>query len=81
MTREAFIKFYDLFTQVIKQEIGGEYCMNASAKFVNYCGGYALELHPHCMMWGNEIALLSELSYRFNHSLEVHLQAGLLLIW
>lgn len=81
MTKDAFIKFYDLFTQVIKQGIGDEYCMNASAKFVNYCGGYALELHPSCLLWGDEIVLLQGLCHRFNHSLEIHMQSGLLIIW
>ncbi len=81
MTKEAFIQFYDLFTQLVKQDLGGEYVMNASARLVNYCGGYTLELHPHCMMWGDEIVLIQSLCHRFNHNLEVHLQAGLLLIW
>ena len=81
MTKQNFIKFYELFTQLVKQGVDGEYYMSASAKLVNYCGGYTLELHPQCLMWGSDFVLLEGLCHRFNLSLEVYMQAGVILIW
>lgn len=80
MTRNEFQKFYLLFTQLVKQEVNGEYCMNASAHLIGHCGGYELELHPDCLMWGSEFVLLQGLCDRFRVSLEVHIYNGALII-
>ena len=80
MTKEVFIKFYDIFTQVVKQDVCGEYCMNASAGIIDRCGGYTLELRPHCLMWGSEISMIHSLCQYFCLSFEIHLHRGLLII-
>lgn len=80
MTKNDFIEFYDIFIKVVKQEVGGEYCMNASAGLVDYCGGYTLELRPDCLMWGSEIAMINSLCDRFGVAFEIHLNRGLLII-
>ncbi len=80
MTKEVFIKFYDIFTQVVKQEVCGEYCMNASAGIIDHCGGYTLELHPDCLMWGSEMSMIHSLCQYFCLSFEVHLYEGMLTI-
>ena len=80
MTKEQFIKFYDIFTQVVKQEVNGSYCMNASAGFIDYSAGYTLELHPRCLMWGEEMAMIHSLSQYFCLTFEVYLHKGMLII-
>lgn len=81
MTKKEFIEFYDLFTKVVKQEVNGEYCLNASAGLVDYCGGYTLVLRPECILWGSELAMIQALCDRFAHSLEISMQRGSLTIW
>ena len=80
MTKNEFQKFYLLFTKLVKQDVNGEYCMNASAHLVDYCGGYELELHPNCLMWGREFALIESLCNRFAISFEVRMSKGALII-
>ena len=81
MTKNDFIEFYDIFIKVVRQEVSGEYCMNASAGFVSYCGGYTLELHPDMLMWGAEISMINALCEKFCHTLEIDLLRGVLTIW
>lgn len=81
MTKNDFIEFYDIFIKVVRQEVCGEYCMNASAGFVNYCGGYTLELRPDMLMWGADISMLHALCEKFCHSLEIDMRQGSLTIW
>lgn len=76
MTKDVFSEFYDMFTKLVKQEVAGAYVMNASAGFVNYCGGYELVLRPSCIMWGPEIALLSALCEKYCLSCVINLQLG-----
>lgn len=80
MTKNEFIKFYDIFTQVVKQEVNEEYCMNASAGLIDGCGGYTLELRPDCLMWGDEFAMINSLCDCFCVAFEIHLNRGLLII-
>ena len=81
MTKQEFQKFYLLFTKLVKQEVNDEYCMNASAHLVDYCGGYELELHPDCLMWGREFVLIESLCNLFALSFEVRMSKGVLIIW
>lgn len=81
MTKEMFCKFYRLFTSLVKQEVNDEYVMNASAHLVDYCGGYVLELHPSCLMWGKEFVLLEALCDRFALSMEITLYNGKISIY
>lgn len=80
MTKEMFSKFYSLFTSLIKQEVCGEFVMNASAHLINHCGGYELELHPNCLMWGDEFVLLQGICTRLGLAFEVHIYNGSLII-
>lgn len=81
MTKNEFIEFYEIFIKVVKQEVSGEYCMNASAEFVDYCGGYTLVLCPECIMWGAEISMIHALCEKFCHTLEINMLRGSLAIW
>lgn len=80
MTKNEFILFYDRFKEMIKQDVNGEYCMNASAHFIDHCGGYELELHPQCLMWGEEFAFITALADRMALSFEIHFPEGRLAI-
>lgn len=80
MTKEMFSKIYALFTSLIKQEVCGVYCMNASAHLIGHCGGYELELHPDCLMWGDEFVLLQGVCTRFGLACEVHMYNGTIII-
>lgn len=80
MTKKEFQKFYLLFTELVKQEVNDEYVMNASAHLVDYCGGCELELHPTCLMWGDEMTLINSLCRRFAFSFEIRLYEGTLII-
>lgn len=81
MTKEKFSKFYDLFTTLNYQEVNEQYVMNASCCFVDYCGGYRLDLRPSCLMWGRELALLSSLCDRFTVSMAVCFYDGRISIY
>ena len=81
MTKVQFRKFYWLFTSLIKQEVNGHYVMNASCRLIDYCGGYQLELHPSCLMWGSEFVLLSSLCDKLALSMEVTLYDGKISIY
>ena len=80
MTKEMFSKFYSLFTSLVKQEVNGEYVMNASAHLIGHCGGYELELHPDCLLWGDEFVLLQGLCSRFGFAFEVYIYDGKIII-
>lgn len=80
MTKKEFIEFYDIFEKVIKQGVSGIYCMNASASLINHCGGYALELHPQCLMWGEEFSFITALADRMACSFEINMKEGRLTI-
>lgn len=81
MTKLEFSQFYEIFVQVVKQDVGGVYCLNASAELVDYCGGCALVLRPECIMWGAEVSMIHALSEKFCHSFEIDLQRGRFIIW
>lgn len=78
MTKDVFIKFYDLFTSLVKQEVNDEYCMNASCMMVDYCGGYCLEIRPDCLMWGSEFSLMYALAERFCLQMRVRMCDGVI---
>lgn len=80
MTKKEFQKFYPLFTLLVKQYCNGEYVMNASAHLIDYCGGYELELHPDCLIWGDEMSLINSLCRKFAVSFEIRLYEGALII-
>lgn len=81
MTKEMFVRYYDLFTSIIKQEVNETYCWNASCSFIAYCGGYSLELRPDCLLWGSELAFMQSLAERLCLSMEVALYDGLIKIY
>lgn len=81
MTKEKFSKVYDLFTTLVKQEVNEQYVMNASCRFIDYCGGYRLDIRPSCLMWGSELALLSALCDRLSISMEVYFDDGRISIY
>ena len=81
MTKEIFIQFYDLFATFIRQEVNGDYVMNASCLFVDYCGGYCLELHPDCLMWGSDLSFMHALAERFCLSMCVRFNDGVINIY
>lgn len=80
MTKKEFSEFYAIFIKYVKQEVGGEYCMNASAHLIDHCGGYELELNPQCLMWGEEIAFITAIADRMALSFEIHFPEGRLTI-
>lgn len=80
MTKEKFSKIYTLFTVLIKQEVNGEYVMGASAHLIGHCGGYELELHPDCLMWGDEFVALQAMCSRFGLACEVYIYEGKIII-
>lgn len=81
MTKNEFIEFYDVFTRLVKQEVNGQYCMNACADLVDYCGGYSLVLRPDMLLWGQEVSLINALCEKFCHTLEINMERGKLTIW
>lgn len=81
MTKLEFAQFYEIFEKVVKQDVGGVYCINASAEIVDYCGGCTLVLRPDCILWGAEVLMLHALCEKFCHSLEIDLQRGRIKIW
>ena len=80
MTKEVFVKFYKVFAQLIDQRVNDTYCMQASAHLIDHCGGYELELHPKCLLWGRELALINALCDKFALSFECRMYDGRLTI-
>lgn len=81
MTKNEFIEFYDIFVKVVKQEVSGQYCMNACAELVDFCGGYSLVLRPDMLLWGAEVSMIHALCEKFCHTFEIDMQRGALKIW
>ena len=81
MSKNEFVEFYEIFIKVVKQEVNGEYCMNASAGLVDYCGGCTLVLRPDMILWGAEVSMIHALCEKFCHTLEINMQQGSLTIW
>lgn len=80
MTKNVFIQFYDVFTSLVKQNVLDRYVMNASAHLIEDCGGYELELHPDCLMFGDEIVLINSLCNRFLLTFEIYVYSGTFII-
>lgn len=78
MSKENFIQFYNVFTSLIKQEVSGDYCMNASCLMIDYCGGYCLVLRPNCLLWGSELVLMEALAHRFLVTMNVVIYDGVI---
>lgn len=81
MTKEDFCKVYDLFSSLIKQEVSGRYCWNASCALGNDCNQYELVLIPSCMIWGEELSFLSALCERLVVSMAFFPSDGSIRIW
>ena len=81
MTKEKFVQYYDMFASIIKQEVNGNYCMNASCGLSGVCGGYSLELRPSCLMWGSEIVFMQSLAERLSLSMVVFISEGFIQIY
>ena len=81
MTKDLFVQFFDVFTSFIKQEVNGDFCMNASCAFVDFCGGYCLELHPDCLMWGSEFSFMNALAERLCLQMQVRMYDGVILVY
>jgi len=80
MTKNVFIQFYDVFTSLVRQNVLDDYVWNASAHLIDHCGGYELELHPDCLMFGEEIVLINSLCNRFLLAFEIRFYNGVLII-
>ena len=80
MTKNVFIQFYDVFTSLVKQFVLDNYVMNASAHLIGNCGGYELELHPDCLMFGEEVVLINSLCNRFLLTCEIYMYSGKIII-
>lgn len=81
MTKEVFCLLYDSFTSLIKQEVNGRYCWNASCAIGDDCTHYELVLHPDCMIWGSELSFLSALCERLVVSIAFFPWNGTIRIW
>lgn len=65
MSKNDFIKYWNAFESVIKQEVNGELCWNAYCEVVQDDISYELYLKPDCLVWGSEVAFLNALADRF----------------
>ena len=80
MTKYEFNKMF-CYTRLLVVRNESEFIdMQPSAHLIDHCGGYELELHPHYLLWGNEMALLSLIVDRLCLSLECHFSDGSIII-
>ena len=64
MTKSDFIKFWNSFESIIKQEVNEHLCWNAYCEIGLEDDSYELWLKPECLVWGSEVAFLNALADR-----------------
>lgn len=80
MTKLEFNKMFCYTRLLVARSEEKFLSMQPSAHLINHCGGYELELNPKCLMWDQEIALLSLIADRLCLSLECHFSDSSIII-
>ena len=76
MTKYEFNKMFCYTRLLVVRDESQFIAMRPSARLIDHCGGYELELHPRYLMWDKEISLLSLIADRLCLSLECHFSDG-----
>ena len=80
MTKYEFTKMFCYTRLLVVRDESEFIAMQPSARLIDHCGGYELELHPRYLMWDKEISLLSLIADRLCLSLECHFSQGTIII-
>lgn len=80
MTKQEFNKMFCYVRLLVARNDEVFISMNPSAHLIGHCGGYELELHPRCLMWEREVALLALIAERLTFSAEFHFNSGMIII-
>lgn len=58
MTKSVFITLWDRIEPIMSKHVDGEPVIECDCEFVNYCGGYQLNIRPKCLLWPNELMFI-----------------------
>lgn len=80
MDKVDFQKVWNQVKPVATKKVNGKWQMQASCELISHCGGFQLVLKPDCLMWADELMLLSSVASMFGCSIEFHFNVGLIVI-
>lgn len=58
MKKSQFTTLWARIEPVVTKPVNGEIAIECDCEFVDYCGGYQLNIRPNCLMWPNELIYL-----------------------
>lgn len=58
MTKSDFIKLWAQIKPVVTKQVDGHAAIECDCEFIDYCGGYQLNLRPEFRLWPNEMIFL-----------------------
>lgn len=58
MTKSDFITLWARIKPVITKHVNGEPAIECDCEFVNYCGGYQLNIRPQCILWPRDLMFI-----------------------
>lgn len=80
MDKVVFQKVWNQVKPVATKKVNGGWQMQPSCELIQHCGGYQLILKPECLMWANEVMLLSSVASMCACSIEFRFDDGLIVI-
>lgn len=80
MDKVVFQKVWNQVKPVVTKKVCGAWRMQPSCELIQHCGGCQLVLKPDCLMWANELMLLSSVASMLACSIEFHFDDGLIII-
>lgn len=80
MTKKEFQKVFALVKLLVCTDFKDATRWHPSAHLISHCGGYELWLSPTCLVWGQEIAMLSLLAERECLSIHCEFHEGLIVL-
>lgn len=58
MTKSEFITLWERIEPIVTKPINGQIAIECDCEFIDYCGGYQLNLRPKCLLWTSELVFI-----------------------
>lgn len=55
MTKDVFITLWTRIEPIVTKHVNGEIAIECDCEFVNFCGGYQLNVRPKCLVFPTEL--------------------------
>lgn len=58
MTKDVFITLWKRIEPIVTKHVNGEIAIECDCEFIDYVGGYQLNIHPKCLLFTNDLVFV-----------------------